>query len=111
MELGSDQSHQERIMRTSGAHYGSLVARASRPPAPLLASPEIPGLSRSEPPTEPPTSPGLLEQDTLALRLAANLVTTFQFQSQCRIQVDGRTRHERTVVTKTPLRFPRLSKI
>ena len=58
---------------------------------------------------DPPTSPGFLERDIPAICLADYLVTLFQFQSECRIQVDGRTRHERTVVsTKTGLRFPRL---
>ena len=60
---------------------------------------------------EPPTSPGFFGRDIPAIFLADHLVTPFQFQSKCRILMDGRTRHERTVVTKTGLRFPPLSKI
>ena len=60
---------------------------------------------------EPPTSSGFLGQDTPTPRLAAHFVTTFQFQSQCHLHVDGRMRHECTVVTNIGLRFPHLSMI
>ena len=52
-----------------------------------------------------------LGRNTPALYLAAHLLTPFQFQPQCCVQVDGRMRHECTVVMKAGLGFSPLSKI
>ena len=70
---------------------GASIRRSMLP----LGSLESPGDANF--PWSPPT------EYSCAIRLADHLVTPFQFQSQCRLQVDGRTRHERTVQNWTPL--------